>query len=391
MSKKIGYGRQSIDKSDVAAVKKVLESDWLTQGPVVGQFEAALCRYTGAKFAAVVNSGTSALHLAGLALGWKSGDVILTVPTTFVASANCILYAGARPDFVDISWKSYTIDVERLKDKLKKVSRRGKRIKAVIAVDYAGHPCDWSALRKLSDRYGFQLIDDACHALGAEYQGENICNARYADAVILSFHPLKHITTGEGGAVLTNEKTIHNLVKRLSSHGIVKKQGQTAAKMPWYYEMIQLGFNFRLSDLQCALGINQLRKINGFLRKRREIARLYRSLLSELPGLTLPPESDEIRHAYHLFPVCVDFNRIDRTKADLFRHMASRNIFCQVHYIPVHLQPYYRRNFSFTPGQFPVSEKFYQCEVSLPIYPTLRREELNKIIRTFREFFETSK
>ena len=257
--KSYSYGKQNIDKKDIKAVIDVLKSDWLTQGPKVKEFEKALCDKFGSKYASAVCNGTAALHLAGLALGWKQGDIVITSPITFLASANCILYSGATPDFVDIDSISYNIDVNKLEEKIKCYTQNGKNVKAVIGVDYAGHPCDWENLKSLSKKYKFQLVNDNCHALGATYKNNEKYVVKYADAVCQSFHPVKNFTTGEGGAVLTNNKEIDKRIKILRTHGVVKNnsefriQNSELKKIPWYYEMQFLGFNYRITDFQCAL------------------------------------------------------------------------------------------------------------------------------------------
>ncbi len=270
--KKYSYGKQTIEEDDINAVVNVLKGDWLTQGPSVKEFEDSLSNKFKAKYVSVVANGTGGLHLIGLALGWKQGDIVLTTPITFLASANCILYSNATPDFVDIDSQTYALDISKLEEKIKLYEKKGKKIKSVVAVDFAGLPCDWKKLRKLADLYGFQLVNDNCHALGAEYQGDIGYAAKYADIVNMSFHPVKHITTGEGGAVLTNNKELDETVKILRTHGMTKDEKfLTKNDGPWYYEMHQLGFNYRITDFQCALGTSQLRKLDRFVAKRNKI------------------------------------------------------------------------------------------------------------------------
>ena len=384
MSKKYFYGKHFIDDDDVQSVIRILKSDWLTQGPVVSSFENSLNRKFGSKYSTAVSSGTAALHLAALSLGLKRNDVVLTSPLTFVASSNCILYTGATPDFVDIHPVSYTIDVEKLEDKLKKYKRRRKNVKAVVAIDYAGHPCEWESLRNLADKYNFKLINDNCHALGAKYKGNIKYAVDYAEIVCQSYHPVKHITTGEGGAVLTNNINYDKKVKMLRTHGITRikpdfKSKKSEKNYPWYYEMQELGFNYRITDFQCALGISQLRKLEKFVLKRRKIAAFYNKFFKTDDRFIIPEESRLIEHSYHIYPLQILFDKIKISKINFFKKLAQKNIFCQVHYIPVHLQPYYKENLGFKERDFPVSEEFYKNEVSLPVYFNLENEELTYI------------
>ncbi len=380
MRQKITYGKQCIEDDDIRAVIEVLKSDWLTQGPTVARFEEELCLKFGSAYASALANGTAALHLAGIALGWKEGDVVLTTPLTFLATANCILYAGAVPDFVDIDAKHYTIDVEKLEAKIKQYRGESKKVKAVIGVDYAGHPCDWKALRFLADKYQFQLIDDACHAMGATYANDDRYFTKYADIAIFSFHPVKHITTGEGGAILTNSDSYNEKIQSLRTHGVTNDVNQMEkCDGPWYFEMHELGFNYRITDIQCALGISQLKKLGRFVDKRQQIACYYDGVLGSDERFIAPRQSDDVSHAYHLYPLQIRFDRVAVTKENLFRKLSERNIFCQVHYVPIHLQPYYRKRFGFQKGEFPIAEKFYEREVSLPVYPQLEQNAMEYV------------
>ena len=272
----ISYGKQSIDQSDIDAVVEVLKGGWLTQGPAIEIFENDLKTYFGASSACAVANGTAALHLTGLALDWQPGDIVITTPITFLATANCIVYAGAIPDFADIDPITYTIDPNRVEKKVKAYLSKGKKVKAIIGVDYAGHPCDWKALREIADKYDLQLVNDNCHAMGASYLGNNQYATKYADIVIQSYHPVKHITTGEGGAVLTNDQTMDEKIKCMRSHGMTKNPNKLEQNDgPWYYEMQEIGYNYRITDFQCALGSSQLKKLSQFVQKRREIAARY--------------------------------------------------------------------------------------------------------------------
>ncbi len=386
MNKTYSYGKQFIEDDDIQAVIDVLKSDWLTQGPTIGHFEKSLCEELGASYASVVANGTAALHLAGVALGWVKEDVVLTTPMTFLATANCILYAGASPDFVDIDEISYTIDVNKLEDKVRDYRKKGKKIKAVIGVDYAGHPCEWESLRFLADKYEFQLIDDACHAMGAKYKNDKNYASKYADVTILSFHPVKHITTGEGGAVLTKSERLDEKIKTLRTHGMTKSKSMLEKNDgPWYYEMHELGFNYRITDIQCALGISQLKKLDHFVEKRQHIAHYYDSIFVKNEHLIVPQTAELTSHAYHIYPLQIKFDMISIEKEKLFHHLREKDIFCQVHYIPIHLQPYYKKKFGFQTGDFPVAEKFYKQEVSIPMHPQLEAEDLDYVTKNIWE------
>lgn len=392
-SKTYSYGKQTIEQDDIDAVIKVLKSDWLTQGPKVEEFEKALGSKFNANYTAAVANGTAGLHLIGTALGWKKGDIVITAPITFLASANCILYNNATPDFVDIDPGYYTIDVNKLEDKIKTYAAKGKQIKAVVAVDYAGHPSDWKALQTLANKYNLQLVNDNCHALGAEIDEDSGYAVKYADAVNLSFHPVKHITTGEGGAVLTNNKEIDERIKILRTHGIVKDNSKLKIQNseltgPWYYEMHALGYNYRITDFQCALGISQLKKLDAFVRKRNEIAEFYNKEFTGVARFITPRIMANAKHAYHLYPLQIKFDALKISKKDFFNKMREQNIFLQVHYVPVHLQPYYKSNFGFKEKDFLVAESFYNNEVSIPMYPTLDTEDLKYIVNTIKKLTE---
>lgn len=381
------YGRQTIGQDDIDAVVEVLKSDRLTQGPKVEEFENTLAIKFKAEYVSVVANGTAGLHLIGFALGWGKDDIVITSPITFLASANCILYAGATPDFVDIDPVSYTIDIKILEQKLKVYEANGKKVKAVVAVDYAGNPCDWESLKQLSDKYKFQLVNDNCHALGAEYKNDIGYAAKYANAVNLSFHPVKHITTGEGGAVLTNNSKLDEKIKILRTHGMTKDQKYlTKNDGPWYYEMHDLGFNYRITDFQCALGSSQLKKLDWFIKKRKEIAEYYNDNFREDDRFIIPQTNRFNKHAYHLYPLQINFDNLKISKNEYFEKLRLNNIFAQVHYIPIHLQPYYQKHFQFREGDFPKAEEFYKKELSMPIYPQLEKDDLYYIVNKFKEF-----
>ena len=360
---------------------KVLKSDRLTTGPEVFKFEKALAKGFGAKNVSVVSNGTAALHLAGLALGWSKEDIVLTTPMSFLATANCIVYSGATPDFVDINNHSHTIDLNHLEQKIKKYLSKGKKIKAVIGVDYAGHPCEWKDLRSLADIHDFQLINDNCHALGAVYNNEKFYAAKYADIVTQSFHPVKHITTGEGGAVITNNNDYHLKVSRLRTHGIVYKD-KDRDKGPWYREMIELGYNYRLTDIQSALGRSQYKRLNKRIERRQEIAKIYDDKFSRNKSLITPSTAKGVKHAYHLYALQILFSNLEIDKKTFFNKMLVEGIQLQVHYIPIHLNSYYKNKYGFKYGDFPNAENFYNQQLSLPIYPELSNEEIDFVIKT---------
>jgi perosamine synthetase len=383
----ISYGKQSIDQSDIDAVVEVLKGDWLTQGPAVETFENDLKSYFGAKHCCAVSNGTAALHLTGLALGWHPGDVIITTSITFLATANCIVYAGAIPDFVDIDPVSYTIDPNQIEDKVRFYKSKGNTVKAVIGVDFAGHPCDWKALRQIADKYDLQLVNDNCHAMGASYFDDKQYAVKYADVVTQSYHPVKHITSGEGGALLTNDSEIDEKVRRLRTHGISK--GNSKFNEPWYYEMHELGFNCRITDLQCALGKNQLKKLNWFVQERCEIAKKYDESFYGIDILTIPKTNSSINHAYHLYPLQINFEKLSLTKPEFFKKMKQVGINLQVHYIPVHLQPYYKRNYGFPSGYCLIAENFYELAVSIPLYPSLTDTEVERVVTNILGFVES--
>ena len=389
ITKTYSYGKQTITKEDIDAVVEALKSDWMTQGPTIQKFETALSDKFGSKYASVAANGTACLHLLALGLGWKKDDTVITSPITFLASANCAVYVGANVDFADIDASSYTIDPSKLEDKLKFYKSQNKNVKGVVAVDYAGHPCDWDSLKTLKEKYGFQLINDFCHALGAEYKNDLHYSSKYVDAVNLSFHPVKHITTGEGGAVLTNNETLDKKIKTFRTHGMTKDPSILEKNDgPWYYEMHEPGFNYRITDFQCALGIKQLERLDKFVKRRREIAKYYDEIFLKDDRFVYPHVSENSKHAYHLYPLQIKFDELRIDKKEYFEKLKSKNIFLQVHYVPVHLQPFYRKTFGFKLGDFPIAEKFYQRELSIPMYPLLENEDLDYISRTIVEIVD---
>jgi UDP-4-amino-4,6-dideoxy-N-acetyl-beta-L-altrosamine transaminase len=373
--KMIPYGRQSIDERDIREVVKVLRSDWITQGPLIKEFEASLCRFTGARYAVAVSSGTAALHCACLAAGIRPGDEVITSPLTFAASANCVLYCGGKPVFADIQPDTGNINPAEIRKKI------SARTRAIIPVHFAGHPCDLDEIGKIARDRKILVIEDAAHALGAEYKGSKTGSCEYSAMTILSFHPVKHITTGEGGAVLTNSERLYRKLSLARNHGITKDpRFLKRSDGSWYYEMQELGFNYRVTDFQCALGISQMKKLKAFLQKRRELVRLYYAELDSVDGITLPVERPGVTSAWHLFPVRMRMNR-----RQVFDHLRSKGIGVQVHYIPVYLQPYYRR-LGYVKGACPVAEQFYAGEISLPLHPELRDKEIVYISTVIKSY-----
>jgi len=379
----ISYGRQYIDSDDIRAVVKVLKSSWLTQGPQIERFESSLKKYFKAKYCTAVSSGTAALHLVALSLGWKKNDIVITSPITFLATSNCIIYSGATPEFVDIENKYFTIDVQKLEKKIKFLKKKGKKIVSIIATDYAGHPCDWVSLRKIADNYDITLINDNCHALGARINNDQGYAIKYADLVTHSYHPVKNITTGEGGAVLTNNKILDNKIKSLRTHGVDHSKNKL-----WFYEMTDLGFNYRISEIQCALGISQLKKLEIFIKKREKISKIYNNIFKKKENFLIPQTKKDNKHAYHLYPLRINFKKLNINKEVFFRYLKKKKIKLQVHYIPIYRQPYYKKKFKFNKSNFPIAEKFYEQEVSLPIYFSLKEKEIKYIINSIINFFK---
>ncbi len=376
----IPYGRQHIDQADIDAVTAVLTSDFLTQGPVVPAFEQAVAKVVSANYAVAMNSATSALHVACLALGLDKDDYLWTTPNTFVASANCALYCGASVDFVDIDANSLNISIDVLANKLVEAEKTGKLPKIVVAVDFAGRPCDWPALRRLADQYGFFLIDDASHAIGADYNGQMLGGAAWADITIFSFHPVKIITTAEGGMALTNSETLANKLRLLRSHGITRdpawlEQPDTGL---WYYEQQALGYNYRMTDIQAALGLSQLAHLAEWIARRRQLAHQYQTQLAELP-LILPSFDSFAHSAWHLYVVQLDTEKTSLSRRIVFDALRAANIGVNVHYIPVYWQPYYRQ-LGFERGLCPNAENYYQRAISIPMYSGLSDEDQSKVV-----------
>lgn len=379
----IPYARQSIDDADVAAVVEVLRSDFLTQGPAVPRFEESVAAHCDATHAVATSNATSALHIACLALGVGAGDMVWTSPNSFVASANCARYCGADVDFVDIDPRTYNMSVSQLADKLNRAQRVGRLPKAVIAVDFAGQPAELAGLAELKQRYGFRLVEDASHAIGAAYRGEPVGNGRYADVTVFSFHPVKIVTTAEGGMALTNDDAIAERMRLLRSHGVTRDAHMMESRSagPWEYEQIALGYNYRLTDIQAALGLAQMKRLGGFLARRREIAARYDAELADLP-VVLPYQHGEAESAYHLYPIVLSPEaRLSRRHA--YDGLVNAGVRPNVHYIPIHTQPYYAR-LGFRPGDFPNAEAYYAGALSLPMYPSLSGAEQTRVIEAVR-------
>ncbi|MCQ8180222.1 UDP-4-amino-4,6-dideoxy-N-acetyl-beta-L-altrosamine transaminase [Methylomonas sp. SURF-1] len=380
----IPYGRQDISETDIQAVINVLKSDFLTQGPAVPAFETAVSEYCGVRHAFAVNSATSALHIACLALGVGPGDLVWTSPITFVASANCALYCGAKVDFVDIDPRTYNLSVAALEEKLQAAERDGKLPKVVIPVHLCGQSCEMAAIHALSEKYGFKIIEDASHAIGGKYRNQPIGNCRYSDITVFSFHPVKIITTAEGGMALTNDTELADKLALLRSHGITRDPAQMThqADGPWYYQQIALGYNYRMTDIQAALGLSQLSRLDEFVANRQRLAARYDSLLSALP-VEIPWQHPDNYSALHLYPIRIPEGVSSYSRLSVFEGLRAAGIGVNVHYIPVHLQPYYRQ-LGFQPGDFPEAERYYRAAISLPLYATLTEANQDRVVAALR-------
>lgn len=368
--KTYSYGKQVIDQADIDSVISTLQSDFLTQGPKVKEFEDAICKYTGAKYAVAVSNGTAALHLAVLALGIGPGDSGITSPMTFVASANCLKYTGADVQFADIDPDTGLIDPKEIKKQITPAT------KVLILAHYAGQSCDMEAIAQIAKQHKLFVIEDAAHAIGSKYKGSKVGSCKYSNITTFSFHPVKTITTGEGGAITTNSQKTYKRLLMLRTHGIVQKPNVA----PWYYEIHDLGYNYRLPDILASLGVSQLRKIDKFIAKRRQLVNLYRKGFSDDKRFRLLIEKPYSNATFHLFPLLVDYKKLGKTKIEIYNELKSKGLHLQVHYIPVHLQPYYRK-FGFKRGDFPLSETHYQQALSLPLYPTLTPSDIITITK----------
>jgi UDP-4-amino-4,6-dideoxy-N-acetyl-beta-L-altrosamine transaminase len=377
----IPYGRQDVTPADIAAVSEVLASDWLTQGPAVPRFERALSQSCGATHAVAVNSATSALHLACLALGLGPGDWLWTSPITFLASANCARYCGAQVDFVDIDPRTYNLSVQALARKLEAARAAGRLPKVVVPVHLAGQSCDMVAIHALGREHGFRIIEDASHAVGGRYQGLPVGCSRYSDITVFSFHPVKIITSAEGGMALTNDAHLAERMALLRSHGMTRDPARMSrqADGPWYYEQVDLGFNYRMTDMQAALGLSQLERLQGYVTRRHALAARYDQRLAGLP-LTIPWQHPDTHSGLHLYIIRVDAGR----RRAVFDALRANDIGANVHYIPVHTQPYYR-GLGHTTGTYPEAERYYAEAISLPMYATLRDDQQDRVVDVLRE------
>jgi len=381
----IPYGRQDINQQDIDAVVEVLQSDFLTQGPMVPAFEKSIMEACNAKYAVAVNSATSALHIACLALGLGKDDWLWTTPNTFVASANCGLYCSAQVDFVDIDPRTYNLSVKALEEKLIIAEKEDKLPKVVIPVHFSGQPCDMAAIHTLSQKYGFKIIEDASHAIGGKYKGEPIGNCHYSDITVFSFHPVKIVTTAEGGMAVTNDPKLSERLNLLRSHGITRDNSLMTkpADGPWYYQQIELGYNYRMTDMQAALGVSQMQRLDEYVTKRHALAERYNEMLKDLP-ITLPWQSEDSYSGLHLYVIRLQLGKISKTHLEVFNGMREAGILVNLHYIPVHLQPYYQE-MGFKEGQFPQAEQYYREAISLPMFPTMTEGQQNQVVSTLKE------
>ncbi|MEO6678857.1 MAG: UDP-4-amino-4,6-dideoxy-N-acetyl-beta-L-altrosamine transaminase [Pseudomonas sp.] len=384
----IPYGRQSLDQADIDAVVAVLQSDWLTQGPTIERFEQAMAARCQADFAVAVCNATAALHIACLAAGLGPGDRLWTTPNTFLASANCARYCGAEVDFVDIDPLTWNLDAYALKARLEAAEDNGTLPKVVVAVAFSGQSCDMRRLAELAERYGFTIIEDASHAVGASYAGRPVGCGEFAAMTVFSFHPVKIITSAEGGMVLTNRRDLAERLQRLRSHGMTRDPAQMTEPShgPWYYQQVELGFNYRITDLQAALGLSQLNKLDDFIARRRELAARYDRLLAYLP-LTLPSPQPEAESAWHLYVVRLQLDRINLSHRQVFEGLRAAGVGVNLHYIPLHLQPYYR-DLGFAEGDFPEAERYYAEAISLPLFPLLSDEQQDYVVEQLHRLIE---
>jgi UDP-4-amino-4,6-dideoxy-N-acetyl-beta-L-altrosamine transaminase len=370
------YGRQSVDEADIQAVVDVLRSDWLTTGPKVGEFEDVFAARVGAKHAVSFSSGTAALHGAAFAAGLKPGDEAITTPLTFAATANCVLYQGATPVFADVCGDTLNISPDEISKKIT------SRTRAIFPVDYAGNPADLAAILQIANKHGLLVIEDACHALGAEYEGKRV--GSIADMTVFSFHPVKHITTGEGGMVVTDSVQFAETLRRFRNHGISSEARQRQSVGQWHYDMVLLGFNYRLPDVVCALGIEQLKKLETNLGRRREVAATYTTAFRDIAGVIPPAVRGDAIPAWHLYPIRIVPKKLAGDRGEIFRALRAENIGVNVHYIPIHLHPYYRDRFGYKGGEFPVAEDAYTRLISLPMFHGMSDQDVKDVIAAVR-------
>ncbi|MEX1109502.1 MAG: UDP-4-amino-4,6-dideoxy-N-acetyl-beta-L-altrosamine transaminase [Dongiaceae bacterium] len=381
----IPYARQSISEDDIEAVVKVLRSDWLTQGPEIARFEEAVAAYCGARHAIAVSNGTAALHLACLALDLGPGDLLWTSANTFAASANCARYCGADVDFVDIDPQTYNLSVASLEEKLARAKRAGRLPKVLVPVHFGGQSCDMEAIGRLAAQYGFRVLEDASHAIGAEYGLSKVGACSHCDIAVFSFHPVKLMTTGEGGMLMSNDDALARRLRLLRTHGITRDAAEMEGESegPWYYQQVALGYNYRMTDLQAALGASQLKRLDQFLARRRELVRRYDEALKELPVST-PLEEKFGKSAWHLYVIQLELEALGTSRREIFERMRAADVLVNVHYIPVHTQPYYRE-LGFKKGAFPASERFYERAMSLPLYFGLSEANQERVCTALRQ------
>jgi len=373
--KNINYGKQYIDDDDIKFVVDVLKSDYLTQGPYIDKFEDALCKYTGAKYCVAVSNGTAALHLAVNVLGIEKDKEGITSPITFIASSNSMIYNGLKPVFSDVDKYTYNISTVEINNKI------NNKTKLIIPVHFAGQPCEMSKINELAKKNNIYLIEDACHAIGSRYEdGTRVGNCKYSDMTVFSFHPIKTITTGEGGAITTNNKGLYDKLRILRTHGI-SKINMSQNPGPWYYEMQELGFNYRITDIQAALGISQIKKLDMFVNRRREIVNLYNEALKNIDWLTVPYEKNKGLSCFHLYVIKIDFDKINKSRKQVMNELKEKGIGTQVHYIPVYNQPYYQKQFGYKNGDFPNTEEYYKCSLSIPLYPAMSNDDVDYVIK----------
>jgi perosamine synthetase len=373
----IPYGRQSIDEEDIKAVVEVLRSDWLTTGPKVAEFERAFAAYVGAEDAVAVSSGTAALHAAMYALEIVPEDEVIVPAMTFASTANCVVFQGGTPIFCDVDPDTLLIDISSAESKIT------SRTKAIIAVDYTGHPCDYDELQTVANKHRLAVVADACHSLGGKYKERPV--GSLAELSVFSFHPVKHITTGEGGMITTDKSDLANRLRIFRNHGITTDFKQREEQGSWYYEMVELGYNYRITDIQCALGLSQLRKLSLWLSRRREIARIYSEAFLDVPFITPLKVRTDVSHAYHLYPIQLELESLTCDRAVIFSFLRSSGIGANVHYIPVHLHPFYRKRFGTKPGECPIAESAYKRLLTLPMHPNMSAQDIDKVVSKVKE------
>ncbi len=372
------YGKQWIDGSDIKAVVDVLKTDRITQGPKISEFEKLISNYCNSKYAVAFSSGTAALHAACCAIGISKGDEVITTPITFAADANCVLFQGGVVKFTDIKKDTYNIDPEKIKKQIT------KKTKAIIPIDYTGQPCDLDEIKEIAKKHDLTVIEDGCHALGAEYKNKKV--GGISDLTVFSFHPVKHITTGEGGMVLTNNKEFYEKLSLFRTHGITKDPKKLLRNEgKWYYEMHSLGYNYRLTDFQCALGISQFKKLEKFVKKRRAIASKYNKAFKDIEEIITPSEKENVKAAYHLYMIQLNLEKLSVGRKKIFDALRAENIGVHVHYIPVHLHPYYKERFGYKKGDYPIAEEFYNRALTLPIFPKMSEDDVDDVIKAVKK------